>query len=76
MFQPTPESIPPAKVLYRLGMTKRTLSTVNFTPLNPLGFLLRAALIYPDHVAISHQNVKHPVVYSFAVWYGIIRFCG
>jgi hypothetical protein len=70
-FQPTPESIPPPAVGYRLHVTRETLSRVNFTPLNPLGFLLRAALIYPDHIAIVHQDVQHPVSYTYAVWYGL-----
>ncbi|KAK0421792.1 hypothetical protein EV421DRAFT_1894003 [Armillaria borealis] len=50
-------------------------------PQNPLLFLLRAAQIYPDKVALAHPDVKYPVVYTFAVWaqriqnfaYGLIR---
>lgn len=37
-------------------------------PQNPLLFLLRAAQIYPDKVALAHPDVKYPVVYTFAVW--------
>lgn len=41
---------------------------MNFTPLNPVSFILRAASIYPDKVALTHQDVSYPVVYTFAVW--------
>lgn len=67
-FQPTPESIPTPNVQYRLQLAPSTQRTVNFTPLNPISFLLRAALIYPKHVALSHRNVETPVEYTFAVW--------
>ncbi|KAG9058685.1 hypothetical protein FS842_006022 [Serendipita sp. 407] len=64
-FRPTPESLPPPGVRYRLKLPPRLQTTANFTPLNPLGFLLRAALIYPNNVAILHQN---GVEYTYAVW--------
>lgn len=67
-FQPTPESMPPSGVRYRLKLASETLSKPNLTPLNPLSFILRAALICPDHKAIIHLNVPHPVLYSYAVW--------
>ncbi|KAG7450358.1 acetyl-CoA synthetase-like protein [Guyanagaster necrorhizus] len=35
---------------------------------NPLLFLLRAAQIYPDKIALAHPDAKYPVVYTFAVW--------
>ncbi|KIP08879.1 hypothetical protein PHLGIDRAFT_103706 [Phlebiopsis gigantea 11061_1 CR5-6] len=35
---------------------------------NPLSFLLRAAQIYPDKLAITHPHVKHPVFYTYGVW--------
>ena len=36
---------------------------------NPLAFVLRAAQIYPNKLAIIHPDVEHPVAYSYAVWY-------
>lgn len=41
---------------------------VNTTPLNPIQFLLRAALIQPDKIAIRHPDVEHAVEYSYTVW--------
>lgn len=35
---------------------------------NPLGFILRAAQIYPDKLALLHPDVPHPVAYTFSVW--------
>ena len=36
---------------------------------NPLQFLLRAAQIYADKLALAHPDVEHPVRYTYAVWY-------
>lgn len=36
---------------------------------NPLDFILRAAQVYPDKVALVHPNVGYPVQYTFGVWY-------
>lgn len=42
---------------------------VNISPLNPIAFLLRAAHIYPNKLAISHPDAAGGIVeYSFAVW--------
>lgn len=38
---------------------------------NPLSFLLRAAQIYPDRLALAHSDAKHPVFYTYGVWYAI-----
>jgi hypothetical protein len=66
-FEPTPSSVPPPRsVRYRLRLPLGLL--VNITPLNPIQFLLRAALIQPDKIAIRHPDVEHPVEYSYAVW--------
>ncbi|KAF9452623.1 acetyl-CoA synthetase-like protein [Macrolepiota fuliginosa MF-IS2] len=65
-FTPTPASIPPPDVVYRLKQPPNT--PVNTHPLNPLDFVLRAAQIYPDKVALIHPNVEHPVYYTFAIW--------
>ncbi|KAK0198698.1 acetyl-CoA synthetase-like protein [Armillaria mellea] len=78
---PTPESIPPADVNLRLNPPSAKDGPTYLHPLNPLLFLLRAAQIYPDKVALAHPDVKYPVVYTFAVWaqriqnfaYGLIR---
>lgn len=37
-------------------------------PLNPLDFVLRAAQIYPDNLALAHPDVESPVYYTYAVW--------
>ncbi|PIL24412.1 transporter [Ganoderma sinense ZZ0214-1] len=65
-FSPTPASIPPPSVNYRLRLPDDT--PVHHHALNPLAFLLRAAQIYPNKLAIVHSDVKHPVIYSYAVW--------
>ncbi|KAJ3561109.1 hypothetical protein NP233_g10400 [Leucocoprinus birnbaumii] len=67
VFDPTPASIPPADTVYRLKEIPN--GPVNSHPLNPLDFILRAAQIYPDKVALVHPNVDYPVQYTFAVWY-------
>ncbi|KAI0807675.1 acetyl-CoA synthetase-like protein [Fomes fomentarius] len=65
-FKPTPASIPPPGVTYRLRLPSGTL--VHRHALNPLAFVLRAAQIYPNKLAIVHPDVKHPVIYSYAIW--------
>ncbi|KAF5377668.1 hypothetical protein D9615_005270 [Tricholomella constricta] len=66
VFFPTPASIPPPGA----GLTLKTPPNlpVHLHPLNPLDFLLRAAQIYPDKVALVHADVEYPVSYTFAVW--------
>jgi len=86
-FYPSPASVPPANVVYRLKEYPDT--PVNSNPLvnvlsrsfvsyliswtydlqNPLDFILHAAQIYPDKVALVHPNVEYPVQYTFSVWY-------
>ncbi|KAF8609247.1 acetyl-CoA synthetase-like protein [Ceratobasidium sp. AG-I] len=66
MFTPTPASIPPPNVALRLKQASKL--PVNITPLNPVSFLLRAALIYPNKLALSAPDGPHPVAYSFGVW--------
>ncbi|KZW02272.1 hypothetical protein EXIGLDRAFT_829465, partial [Exidia glandulosa HHB12029] len=65
-FEPTPASIPPPTVLLR--QDPPTSWAVNYTALNPLSVLLRAALIYPDKPALLHEDVPRPVYYTYAVW--------
>jgi hypothetical protein len=38
---------------------------------NPLEFLLRAAQIYPEKLALSHPDVQFPVFYTYSVWYDL-----
>ncbi|KAJ7786109.1 hypothetical protein B0H16DRAFT_1295324 [Mycena metata] len=71
MFQPTPASLPPKNPTLALRQPKGL--PVHFQPLNPLQFILRAAEIYPDKLGLVHPDVKDPVSYSFAVWYGCQR---
>lgn len=40
---------------------------------NPLQFLLRAAQVYPDKIALAHPDVEFPVYYSYAVLYTSFR---
>ncbi|KAJ7932595.1 hypothetical protein B0H13DRAFT_2227747 [Mycena leptocephala] len=65
-FTPTAASIPPRNAGLMLRQPKGL--PVHFQPLNPLQFILRAAEIYPDKLALVHPDVKYPVSYSFAVW--------
>lgn len=65
-FFPTPASIPPPNVKYRLKESPDT--PVNHQPLNPLSFILRAAQIYPDKISLIHTDVTNPVVYTFGIW--------
>jgi acyl-CoA synthetase (AMP-forming)/AMP-acid ligase II len=65
-FKPTVESVPPPNVGLRLKQSEHL--PVYIHPLNPLGFLLRAAQVYPNKLALVHPDVEHPVFYTFAVW--------
>ncbi|KAG6836817.1 hypothetical protein H0H93_002839 [Arthromyces matolae] len=58
-FTPTTASIPPLDLTIRLRQPSGL--PVHIHPLNPLDFLLRAAQIYPDKVALVHPDVEHPV---------------
>ena len=40
----------------------------NISHQNPLAFLLRDALIYPDRIALAHPDVKQPAYYTYSVW--------
>lgn len=79
-FVPTPESIPPPDVSYRQKAPPDL--PVHKHPLNPLAFLLRAALIYPDQIAITHPDVKYSAYYTYSIWaqrvqnlaYALIQF--
>ncbi|KAJ1311125.1 hypothetical protein OPQ81_009626 [Rhizoctonia solani] len=66
MFTPTSASVPPPNVVLRLGHSSSL--PVNITPLNPVSFLLRAALIYPNKVALTAPDGPQPVAYTFSVW--------
>ncbi|KAL0575992.1 hypothetical protein V5O48_005992 [Marasmius crinis-equi] len=65
-FSPTPESIPPPNVNLRMRIPSNL--PVSRHVLNPLGFLLRAAQIYPGKIALSHPDTPTPVQYTYAVW--------
>ncbi|KAJ6627120.1 AMP-dependent synthetase and ligase [Mycena sp. CBHHK59/15] len=66
-FIPTPASIPPRNG-GPLRLRQPDNLPVSFQPLNPLQFILRAAEIHPDKVALVHPDVKQPVLYSFSIW--------
>ncbi|KAH6917238.1 AMP-dependent synthetase and ligase [Coprinopsis sp. MPI-PUGE-AT-0042] len=65
-FTPTPASIPPRGVKLRTKAIPN--APVNYQPLNPLTFMMHAALIYPEKIALVHPDVPQPVVYTNAVW--------
>ncbi|KAJ3517367.1 hypothetical protein NLJ89_g536 [Agrocybe chaxingu] len=65
-FIPTPASIPPPNALLRLQDIPN--APPNWHPLSPLSFILRAAQIYPEKVALVHTDVQQPVMYTFSVW--------
>ncbi|CAA7266586.1 unnamed protein product [Cyclocybe aegerita] len=65
-FIATPASIPPQNALLRLQDIPN--APPNWHPLNPLSFILRAAQIYPEKVALVHTDVQQPVIYTFSVW--------
>ncbi|KAF9056318.1 AMP-dependent synthetase and ligase [Panaeolus papilionaceus] len=69
-FTPTKSSIPPSNNVLRLKQLPNALP--NYQPLSPLAFILRAAQIYPDKVALLHTDVPYPVVYNFATWCNIL----
>jgi hypothetical protein len=55
--------------LVRNPSTRRFTNAVDFHSCqNPLDFILRAAEIYPDKLALVHPDIAHPVFYSFATW--------
>ncbi|KAJ3542282.1 hypothetical protein NM688_g5987 [Phlebia brevispora] len=66
-FQPTPSSIPPPGAIDIHLRLPPGIST-HKQPLNPLSFLLRAAQIYPNKLAVAHSDVKHPVFYTYGVF--------
>ncbi|KAJ7783570.1 hypothetical protein DFH07DRAFT_788263 [Mycena maculata] len=65
-FAPTPASLPPRNA--SLVLRQPANLPVYFQPLNPLQFILRAAEIYPEKLALVHPDAKYPVFYSFSVW--------
>jgi hypothetical protein len=67
-FKPTPASIPPRDPSLSLTLSTPPNLPVNFHPLNPLEFLLRAAQICPEKVALVHPDVQFPVCYTYSIW--------
>ncbi|KAG2023311.1 AMP binding protein [Coprinopsis cinerea AmutBmut pab1-1] len=65
-FTPTSASIPPNNIKLRLKDINNL--PANHQPLNPLSFILRAALIYPNKLALLHPDTPNPVAYTFSVW--------
>jgi fatty-acyl-CoA synthase len=41
---------------YNLGLDK---NAANFTPLTPIGFLLRSASVYPDRLAVAYRSRRY-----------------
>ncbi|KAH9044744.1 acetyl-CoA synthetase-like protein [Lactarius pseudohatsudake] len=67
-FTPTPASLPPQGPNLSLTLSTPPNLPVNFHPLNPLEFLLRAAQIYPEKLALVHPDVQFPVYYTYSIW--------
>ncbi|KAJ7071215.1 hypothetical protein C8F01DRAFT_1109561 [Mycena amicta] len=65
-FAPTSDSVPPADA--RFALRQPNGMPPNFHPLNPLQFILRAAEIYPNQVALVHPDTERPVWYTYSVW--------
>ncbi|KAI6153443.1 hypothetical protein BKA82DRAFT_147958 [Pisolithus tinctorius] len=65
-FRPTSDSVPPPNVSYQQKQLQGV--PVNYHPLNPFTFILRAALIYPDKLALAHPDSKEPAFYTYRVW--------
>ncbi|KAF8446086.1 acetyl-CoA synthetase-like protein [Boletus edulis BED1] len=63
----TPDSIPPLDVSYLQNPLPDSVP-VNHHPLNPISYLLRAALVYPDKLALAHPDAEQPAFYSYSVW--------
>ncbi|KAG6381313.1 hypothetical protein JVT61DRAFT_5721 [Boletus reticuloceps] len=63
----TPDSIPPLDVSY-LQNPLPDSAPVNYHPLNPISYLLRAALVYPDKLALAHPDAERPAFYSYSIW--------
>ncbi len=55
-----------AKTPYDIDLDR---NPANFQPLTPLGFLERAAAVFPDHTAVIHGPLKH----SYAEFYARAR---
>nr|GAT47859.1 amp-binding domain [Mycena chlorophos] len=64
MFQATPASIPPPNARLALPDPNGPDARPWLHPLNPLQFILRAAEIYPNKIAL----VDDKVVYDFKTW--------
>ncbi|KAF7310742.1 Amp-binding domain [Mycena chlorophos] len=64
MFKATPASIPPPNARLALPDPKGPDARPWLHPLNPLQFILRAAEIYPNKIAL----VDDKVVYDFKTW--------
>ncbi|TFK30585.1 AMP-dependent synthetase and ligase [Coprinopsis marcescibilis] len=65
-FTPTPASFP--SLAPRLRFKAPSNIPVNHDPLNPITFLLRAALVYPNKLALAHPDTPNPVAYTFSIW--------
>jgi len=65
-FVPTPASIPAPGIKLRLKEVAN--AAPNYQPLSPVTFLLKAALVYPEKMALLHPDVPHPVAYTFSIW--------
>ncbi|EGN94407.1 hypothetical protein SERLA73DRAFT_188276 [Serpula lacrymans var. lacrymans S7.3] len=65
-FQPTRESIPPPNVSYQQKQTSGLPTHLH--PLNPFPFILRAATVYPDKLALAHPDVEYPTFFTYRIW--------
>lgn len=63
-YLPPPSSIPPQGRPFGLSLLPLDHHGHNFSPLTPISFLLRGALIYPRKVAITHPERNYQFTYE------------
>ena len=65
-FKPPPSSQPPSQGKFGLRLTIPASVPHHISPLSPIVFLLRAALIFPQKVAIVHP--ERGIRFTYAEW--------
>lgn len=65
-FKAPPSSQPPPQGQFGLRLSVPSSISHNITPLSPISFLLRAALIFPNKTAIIHP--EKGIRFTYAEW--------
>ncbi|CAO1631326.1 unnamed protein product [Sympodiomycopsis kandeliae] len=63
-YRPPPSSIPPQERPFGLRMNPLPHHSHNHSPLSPVSFLLRAALIHPTKLAVTHPERGWHITYE------------